>query len=125
MVSSPWAMSAATVASAVVMGTAVPGTAVGGPDRVAAVISGFQLEPAAGTKRPSVQIGASVSRAPLRGALRALTSGRLHEPFRATLRTPDQPHAPLSLPYLRRAARGRYRPGSAAFRLVPSHPRPW
>ena len=33
-------------------------------------------------------------------------------------------HAPLSHPYLRRAARSRHRQGGAAVRLVPPHPRP-
>ena len=34
-------------------------------------------------------------------------------------------HAPLPLPYLRRAPRQRHRQGRPAVRLVPSHPRPW
>ena len=43
-------------------------------------------------------------------------------------RLPEQPknaYASLSLPYLRRPARGRYRQGRALVRLVPPHPRPW
>ena len=43
----------------------------------------------------------------------------------AATQIPRDQNAPLPLPQLRRAPRGRHRPGGAAFRLVPPHPRPW
>src|SRR3981189_3222718 len=129
MVSNPWAMSAATVASAVVIEVVIEA----GVDVVAAVIgagrfrSGLWLganggKPECADRRQRVE---SAQRRPsARQVPRALTSGPLHVPFRATFTGPDQHHAPLSLPYLRRAARSRYRHSGAAFRLVPPYPRP-
>ena len=62
-------MSAATVASAVVIATAVPDTVLCGPDVVTAVIcQRFQWGPVVGLSPPSVQIGATVSRAALRNS---------------------------------------------------------
>src|SRR5580700_8946656 len=97
MVSRPWAMSAATVASAVVMetGLAEPATALGGPDVVAAVIGpGFRWErgegraPECADRRQPVEtpFAAMLGSQAVLGA--ALTSGPLRVPFRATLRAP-------------------------------------
>ena len=61
----------------------------------------------------------------------ALTKPGLHvlfaplQRFGRHLKLPGIKHAPLPHPHLRRAPRSRHRPGGAAFRLVPSHPRPW
>src|SRR5215470_6105954 len=112
----PWAMSAATAASAVVIGMgAAIGSGLGA--------GSFALGVAFGMVR-SVQIEGLLSR-PAEIELFVppfLTSAAPHVPFRAENRGSIH-YAPLPYAYLRRAARKRHRQGGAAVRLVPPHPR--
>src|SRR5262245_24081536 len=67
--------------------------------------------------------------APDGGVALALTKATPHALFARLISRPKSApgytHASLSLTYLRRASRKRYRLDCAALRLVPSHPRPW